>query len=203
MNRLVSTAVERAIQSLSDQDEKLAKEVVAGDDRIDAEEVRIEQECIDLLIKSGPLEPDQLRCVLCLIKINSDLERVADCAVNIAERLAGFVRQEAPPLPPDLRIMANSATGMLRDAVKAWVAQDADLATEVMKADDVVDALYDRLAKDMSERLTAESTYSKHYLGYVLAARDFERIADHATNIAEYVVHSATGQIVRHHKFRF
>jgi phosphate transport system protein len=197
MNKLVVAAVEQAIQSLSEQDEKLAGQVIAGDDVIDREEVRIERECIALLT-GGQLPPEQLRYVLCLIKINSDLERVADCATDIAERLAGFVQREAPALPHDLRIMANSALGMLRDAVKAWVCQDAGSAGQVLKADDVVDALYDRLAGDMRNSLSQPSEFRRHYLDYLLAARDFERIADHATNIAECAIHSATGKIVRH-----
>ncbi len=203
MNKLVSSAVEQAVQSLTDQDQALAEQVVQGDDRIDAAEVRIEQSCIELVVKTEHIEPEQFRYVLCLIKINNDLERVADCAVNIAGRLPSFVRSEAPGLPPDLRIMANSAAGMLRDAVKAWVAQDCELAKEVMKADDVVDALYDQLARDLADRLTAATPNSRHYLAYLLAARDFERIADHATNIAESVVHSATGQIVRHQEIHY
>jgi phosphate transport system protein len=197
MNRLVSAAVENAIHSLVEQDQKLARQVVAGDDEIDVQEVRIEQSCIDLLT-SGDLDADHIRYVLCLLKINSDLERIADCAVDVAERLPGFVQREAPALPNDLWIMANSAFGMARDAMKAWVAQDPRCAAEVMRADDVVDALYDRLATDLRDNLSKPTPSRRHYLDYVMAARDFERIADHATNIAECAIHSATGRIVRH-----
>jgi phosphate transport system protein len=200
MNRLVSAAVEQAIRSLVEQDETLARQVVAGDDEIDAHEVRIEQSCIDLLTAGG-LDADHIRYVLCVIKINNDLERIADCAVDVAERLPGFVQREAPALPNDLWIMANSAFGMVRDAVKAWVAQDPRCATEVLRADVVVDALYDRLATDMRDTLSRPSSFRRHYLDYLLAARDFERIADHATNIAECAIHSATGRIVRHQTF--
>jgi len=201
MNRLVSASVEQAIQSLTDQDEQLARQVVDGDDAIDREEVRIEQECIDLLMSH--LSADQLRYVVCLIKINNDLERIADCAVDIAERLPGFVLRVAPALPLDLCIMANSAYGMLRDAMKAWVAQDPTGAGEVVRADDVVDNLYDRLADDLRDNLSKPTEFRRHYIDYLLAARDFERIADHATNIAECVIHSVTGQIVRHQQSKY
>lgn len=197
MNRLVLSAVELAVQSLADQNVTLARQVVQSDDAIDRAEVGIERDCIELLTASL-LPNDQLRYVLCLIKINSDLERAADCAVNIAERLPGFVAREAPTLPHELRIMANSATGMVRDAVNAWLAQDVVSAREVLRADDVVDALYDQLARDLRESLAQPTAFRMHYLDYLLAARDFERIADHATNIAECAIHSATGKIVRH-----
>lgn len=201
MNRRVAAAVDRAIRCLTEQDEALAREVIAGEDAIDNEEVRIEQACLDLLAESQ-LPAEQVRYVLCLIKINSDLERIADCALNIAERLEGFVRREAPALPQDLRILANSACGMLRDAVRAWVAQSPDAALEVLRADEIVDALYDQLARDVTESLTRPTGSTRHYLDYLLAARDFERIADHATNIAECAIHSATGRIVRHQDFK-
>ncbi|MDD4888749.1 MAG: PhoU domain-containing protein, partial [Phycisphaerae bacterium] len=152
MNRRVAAAVDQAVACLINQDESLAREVLSGDDAIDNEEVRIEQECLDLLTE-GQLPADQLRYALCIIKINSDLERIADCAVNIAGRLEGFVEREAPALPQDLRIMANSACGMLRDAMRAWVAQDPQGAVEVLRADEVVDALYDQLARDVTESL--------------------------------------------------
>lgn len=201
MNRRVALAVEQAVESLSEQDQRLATRVAEGEEAIDADEVRLEAEAVELLSESR-LSADEIRYVLCVIKINSDLERVADCAVNIAERLAGFVEREAPALPHDLHIMANSACGMLRDAVRAWVAQDPEAAAEVLRADEVVDALYDRLAADLKDSLAKLTAFRRHYLDYLLAARDFERIADHATNVAECVIHSATGKIVRHQEFK-
>lgn len=203
MAKRVAEAVDDCIVALAEQNRELAGQVVAGDDKIDREEVRIEKACIKLLTDTK-LKPDHVRFLLCLIKINSDLERIADCATNIAEHIEGFIEREAPPLPAELRIMANSACGMVNNSVQAWMNQDSDQALEVMRTDDIVDSLYEQLADDLSKRLSSgkEPRNSANYLNYLVAARNFERIADHATNIAECVVQSATGEIIRHQAIR-
>ncbi|MCG3178123.1 MAG: Phosphate-specific transport system accessory protein PhoU [Phycisphaerae bacterium] len=198
--RKVVSSVEQSIGALVEQDEELAAQVIAAEPTIDRDEVRIEQACIDRMIQAKSLGADEVRFLLSTLKVLGDLERIGDCAMNIAERLGRFVELEAPALPADLAILANSAYGLIRDAVNAWVAQDVEQARMVMRGDDVTDALYEQLAQDLSARLGSRGAagHVGRYLDYLIAARNYERIADHATNIAECVIFRVTGRIVRH-----
>src|SRR5580704_474053 len=148
MTALVLQVVEQACDSLFTANSKLAQETINLDQRIDEEEVRVEKSAIDLLALQQPAAVD-LRTVTTIIKVNADFERIADCGVNIAQRMLPLSHQGAYRAPPDLRLMANTVLGTLRDTIKAFNLRDENLARHVLKSDDVVDALYHQIVQDM------------------------------------------------------
>jgi phosphate transport system protein len=199
MSALVLQIVEQAIESVLDADPELARKTIDSDRRIDDEEVKVEQSAIDLLALHQPAAGD-LRLITTIIKINSDLERIADCAVNVAQRVLPLAQDDDYEPPADLRLMCTSVVANLRDAVKAFNLADADLARQVVRNDDVVDALYHQIVQDMLTRMqTADGRRDASIeLSHVMIAKNLERIADHCTNIAEDVIYVRSGRIVRH-----
>lgn len=198
MTASVQLEVERAVEAVLEADPKLAREVIEGDQRIDEEEVHIEKCAIDLLALFQPAASD-LRLITTIIKVNGDFERIADCAVNVAQRVptlaAGNQKYVAPQ---DLRIMGNTVISTLRDTIKAFNLPDAELARQVLRSDDVVDALYHQIVQDMVGMMEADGHHAGLDLSNIMIAKNLERIADHCTNIAENVVYVASGRIIRH-----
>jgi phosphate transport system protein len=199
MSALVQQIVERAIDAVLDTDADLARRTILEDERIDDEEVLVEKAAIDLLALHQPAAGD-LRLITSVIKVNSDLERIADCAVNVAQRVLPLAQGEAYKPPDDLRLMCTSVAANLRDAVKAFNMGDAELARQVVRNDDIVDALYHQIVQDMLSRMErAGGGYDAGaQLANVMIAKNLERIADHCTNIAEDVIYVQSGRIVRH-----
>ena len=214
MGAMVQQAVEEAVQAVLAHDDKLARQVVDGDRRIDEEEVRVEKAAIDLLALHQPAAGD-LRYVTTVIKVNSELERIADCAVNAAQRVLplagapgtggagndsagsgpGTARYEPPA---DLRLMGNTVLSTLRDTIRALNLGDVDLARQVMRGDDVVDALYHQIVQDLLCHIQDGVHRASSDLSYIMIAKNLERIADHCTNIAEDVIYVRSGRIIRH-----
>lgn len=197
MSAAVQQEVEQAVEAVLTADIKLARQVIEGDKRIDEQEVLIEKGAIDLLALFQPAASD-LRLITTIIKVNGDFERIADCAVNVAQRvpnLAGTGRYEPPQ---DLRIMGTSVIALLRDTIKAFNLPDPALAQQVLKGDDVVDALYHQIVHDMVGMMEADSHQASLDLSTIMIAKNLERIADHCTNIAENVVYVSSGRIIRH-----
>ena len=197
MSTLVYQLVETSVDSLLQADARLAQDAISQDDRIDAEEVAVEKSCIDLLALQQPAAGD-LRLVTTIIKVNSDFERIADCAVNVAQRVLPLARQESYDPPTDLRLMSNSVLATLRDTIKAFNLQDEMLARQVLRSDDVVDALYHQIVQDMLNMMESDGQKANTDLGNIMIAKNLERIADHCTNIAEDVIYVHTGRIIRH-----
>jgi phosphate transport system protein len=197
MSTLVYQIVETAVESLLQADSRLAQSAISQDDRIDAEEVNVERMCIDLLALHQPAAGD-LRLVTTIIKVNSDFERIADCAVNVAQRVLPLARQESYDPPTDLRLMSSSVLATLRDTIKAFNLGDEALARQVLRSDDVVDALYHQIVQDMLIMMEADGQKANTDLGNIMIAKNLERIADHCTNIAEDVIYVHTGRIIRH-----
>ena len=198
MGAMVQQLVEQAVQAVLDADPALARHVIDADDRVDAEEIKVEQAAISLLALHQPAAVD-LRLVTTVIKVNSEFERIADCAVNAAQRVLPLAHGgEGYQPPPDLRLMANSVVATLRDTIKAFNLGDVDLARQVMRGDDVVDALYHQIVQDMLTRMQAEGHKAGTDLSNIMIAKNLERIADHCTNIAEDVVYVRSGRIIRH-----
>jgi phosphate transport system protein len=200
MTALVQQAVEQAVEAVFDCDAELAQQVIDGDARIDEEEVKVEKGAIDLLALYQPAATD-LRLITTVIKANSDFERIADCAVNIAQRLLPISNGPASgtfKLPTDLRVMANSVVATLRDTIKAFNLGDEPLARKLLKGDDVVDALYHQIVQDMLALMQSDSHQANLDLSTIMIAKNLERIADHCTNIAESVVYVQSGRIIRH-----
>lgn len=197
MTAMVQQAVEQSIEAVQTLDTRLAQTCIASDQQIDDEEVKIELEAINLLALHAPAATD-LRMITGIIKVNSDLERIADCAVNIAQRVRPLSQMERYQAPKDLRLMANSVLQCLRDAIKAFNLSDAELARQVLRSDDVVDALYHQIVQDMLNRMEQDGQRANKDLSNIMIAKNLERIADHCTNIAEDVIYVQSGRIVRH-----
>jgi phosphate transport system protein len=193
----VEKAIYDAIRALVERDSNLAQQVIEGDDAIDAQEVVLEDRCIRLLVMRQPVARD-LRFVTTAIKINYDLERIADNAVNIAERALEL--NEEPILKPyiDIPRMADTARAMLRDVLDAFVNQDAAKAMEVIKADDLVDDLNSQIFRELLTFMMEDQHTIPRAIRIMFVSKYLERIADHTTNIAEMVIFMVTGRSVRH-----
>ncbi len=197
LSAMVQQLVEKAVESVYTADAKLAREMIDSDVRINDEEVRIEQQAINLIALHQPAASD-LRLITTVIKVNSDLERIADCAVNIAQRVIMLDKIGDYEVPSDLLLMGNSVVTMLHDTVKAFNLIDETLARHVTRSDDVVDALYHQIVQDMLALMESERQNANTDLANIMIAKNLERIADHCTNIAEDVIYIHTGRIIRH-----
>jgi phosphate transport system protein len=197
MTALVQQVVGQSIDSIFTADGLLAQRVIDSDNRIDEEEVEVERTAIDLLALYQPAAVD-LRLISAIVKANNDFERIADCAVNVAQRVMLLARLESYTPPDDLRLMGSSVVSTLRDTIKSFNLQDDGLARQVLRSDDVVDALYHQIVQDMLSSMETDSQKVNSDLAYIMIAKNLERIADHCTNIAENVVYVSSGKIIRH-----
>jgi len=198
MGGLVEERVHRAVHSLVHRREEDAQRIIATDKEINDLQMEIDDRCLKLLATQTPLAVD-LRLITSAMKINADLERVGDQAVNIAESVLVLIPQ--PPLKPliDIPRMAEIAEKMIRDALDAFVKRDAGLARDVLRRDDEVDNLKDQVFRELLTYMMADPGTIQRALSLILISRNLERIADHATNIAEDVIFIAEAKDVRHH----
>jgi phosphate transport system protein len=198
MGALVEDRVHRAVQALIHRREEEAQWIIATDKEINDLQIAIDNRCLKLLATQTPLAVD-LRLITSAMKINADLERVGDQAVNIAESVLVLLPQ--PPLKPliDIPRMAIIAEKMVRDALDAFVKKDAALARDVLRRDDEVDDLKDQVFRELLTYMMADPGTIQRALSLILISRHLERIADHATNIAEDVIFIAEAKDVRHH----
>jgi phosphate transport system protein len=194
---LVEEGTHKAIVALTEFRSDLAEEVLALDHEIDRREVEIEEECLKILALHQPVARD-LRFVIGVLKVNNDLERMGDQAVNIAERAVLLSKHPPLGLPLDFHRMAEVVRTMLRSALDAHVNEDTELAKSVRLMDDEVDDLHREMFGMLESRMCDESGVVKRSIAYLSASRDLERIADLATNIAEDVIFMVDGQVVRH-----
>ena len=199
---LVEKAVDRSLSALLDRNATLAREVIDGDDAVDDLENEVEEKCLEVLAMRQPVARD-LRFICGMMKVNSDLERMGDLAVNIAERAE--VLAEVAPLPfrPDVSRLAAVAKRMVREGLDALVKRDADLALRVWKSDVEADRLYRELVGEAIQFMREHPDRIGDVMHLVGALRNLERLADHATNIAEDVIFVASGRIVRHKMVEF
>jgi len=198
MGGLVEERVHRAVHALVHRAEEEAQRIIATDKEINDLQIDVDNRCLRLLATQTPLAVD-LRLITSAMKINADLERVGDQAVNIAESVLVLIPQ--PPLKPliDIPRMATIAEKMIRDALDAFVERDAGLARDVLRRDDEVDELKDQVFRELLTYMMADPGTIQRALSLILISRNLERIADHATNIAEDVIFIAEGRDVRHH----
>jgi len=197
LSAVVEENVRRAVASLQQGDEALARQAIGIDLEIDQTEIDVEEECLKILALHQPVAID-LRLIIACLKINNDLERIGDLAVRIAKRVIDLLQGRRPQIPPELPLMADKAQAMLAKSLDALVGLDADLAREVLPADDEVDDMH-RAVGARVEAQILDSPESLHGLLHIFTiSRCLERIADHATNIAEDVVYMLEGEIVRH-----
>jgi phosphate transport system protein len=199
MSEAAEDLVERSIRALLDKDTEAAEAVVAGDSVLNRLEIDIEQSAVSLLALQQPMARD-LRFIIGAIKISSDLERVGDHAVNIAESASRLVQAGATIVPtPELEDMARRARQMLSDALDAFIKSDGTLGREVCRADDAVDALHNSIFRILLTHMMADARTISPALELLLVSRNLERIADLATNIAEDAVYLAEGKQIKHH----
>jgi phosphate transport system protein len=197
MGELVESRVRDAIASLLQRQSDLAVKVASGDAGVNALELEVDDLCIKFLALQNPMASD-LRLVRSIIKVNTDLERVGDQAVNIAQ---GVIRLLSKPLlrPTfDVARLGETAVGMLHDSLRSFVEQDVTLAQSVLVRDDEADELRDGIFRVLLTHMMADPGVIERALGLILVSRCLERIADHATNIAEEVIFFVEGRVVRH-----
>lgn len=194
---LVEDQVQLATRAFLDRDEQLAETVIRRDAEIDHREVDLEEECLKTLALHQPVAID-LRFVVAALKINNDLERIGDLAVNIARKALAFAREPYIDIPFDVSGMSEKTQAMLRDAIDALVNLDAQLAERVCHADDEVDSLKREYREQTESLIRREPQKAPAYLRLLAVTRNLERIADCATNIAEDVTYMVVGKIIRH-----
>jgi len=197
MGALVEDRVHRAVRSLIDRRMEEADEVITSDQEVNELHIELDDRCLKLLATQTPLAGD-LRLITSAMKINSDLERIGDQAVNIAENVVKILPY--PPLKPliDIPRMAEIAEKMTRDALDCFVRKDPTLARDVLKRDDEVDQLKDQVFRELLTYMMADPGTIQRALSLILISRNIERIADHATNIAEDVIFLVEAKDVRH-----
>ena len=198
MGALVEERVHRAIQALMERSPAAAEEIARGDQDVNELQIEIDERCLRLFALQQPMASD-LRLITSAMKINADLERIGDQAVNIAEQAVRIA--DHPPLKPiiDLPRMAGIAERMTRESLDAFVRKDAELARSILKRDDEVDELKDHVFRVLLTYMMADPGTIERALGLILVSRHLERIADHATNIAEDVIFVVEAKDVRHH----
>lgn len=193
----VEASVRDAVDAIVTRDCDLAQQCIIRDERIDDMEVKIEEECLKVLALHQPVAVD-LRFLIAVLKINNDLERIADMAVNIAERTMFVAAQPHVSVPIDYQGMGVAAKRMLNDCLDALVNMDADLAEQVCASDDQIDQLNRQAFMHVEKHLQANPDDFQTLLHMLSASRHLERIGDLATNIAEDVIYMIRGDIVRH-----
>jgi phosphate transport system protein len=197
MGGLVEDQIRRALRALVEHDGDQAQEVIERDRQVNAYDVEIDEKCVELLALHQPTAKD-LRFITTAMKIVTDLERIGDQAVNIAQRVIELNRE--PQLKPyiDLPRMAEKAQRMVKDSLDAFVAGDTELARQVCAKDEEVDALKEQLFRELLTFMLADPKTISRAIRLILISRFLERMADHATNIAEMVIYMVESKMVRH-----
>ena len=193
----VETAIAEAMRALVERDPDLARKCIREDHAVNKMEVDIDELCVSILARRQPAAED-LRLLISGLKTSTDLERIGDLAVNMCERTLDLL--EVPSLKPliDLPRMAELARGMLSDALNAYVKGDAELAEEVCIRDDLVDRLNEQVFRELITYIMEDPHTISQALALMMISRYLERIADHATNIAEMVIYQVKGRDIRH-----
>ena len=196
MSEVVESMVSRACRTISEQRRDLSEDVIATDEEVDRREVQIEEKCLEILA----LELDEmaLRRVATVMKINGDLERIADLAANVAKRSRAVAGWREVDLFPLFERISTMAEKMVSEALGAFVNLDTTAALSVCQRDEEIDQLRERISRRLVQSMEDDPPMIEQGLQLVLAVRHFERIADRATNIAEDVIYLVEGQIARH-----
>ena len=198
MGGLAEDRVRAAVESLVSRNTDMVAEVLTGDAPINQLHIEIDSRCFTLLALHQPMAVD-LRAIVAAVKINTDLERVGDLAINIAEAATRYLKH--PPVKEliDIPRMATIAQGMLRDALDAYVRRDTGMAQAVLNEDDALDALKTQVFRELLSYMLSDPSKIEPALDLILISRHLERIGDHATNVAEDVIFMVTAKDVRHH----
>ena len=198
MGGLAEERVRAALEGLVSRDSAIIERVMRGDEPINRLHIEVDNRCFRLLALHQPMATD-LRAIVAAVKINSDLERVGDLAVNIAEAALRYVLHPPVKKLVDIPVMGELAQGMLRDALDSYVNSDTQLAQQVLNADDRLDDLKSVVFRDLLAHMMKDPTTVEPALDLILISRHLERIGDHATNVAEDVIFMVSALDVRHH----
>ncbi len=196
---MAQESIFKSVEALKNRDRGQAREVIDSDDKIDELELTVDEKCIDLIARHQPMAGD-LRFITTGMKINAELERIADLAVDIAQRVLELV--DKPILKPliDIPKLSVIAQNMVRDAIDAFVKKDAQLAKKVVLADSEADRLRNLVQEELiNDYMARDPATAPRAVPLLLIARHLERICDHTTNIAEDVIYMVQGKIVKHH----
>lgn len=198
MGSFAEHAIAESIRSLLEGKKEVAQQVIEQDKQIDLYEILIDDNVVDLLALQQPVASD-LRFILAASKINNDLERIGDHAVNIAE--SALVCAGLPPLTPlvDIPQMAQITKGMLRDAIDGFIHNNTTICRAVLQSDDIIDNLNKRIVQVLLDLMRSDTRSIDHALELIRISRNLERVADLATNIAEEVIFAAEARVVKHH----
>lgn len=197
MAGMAEQAIDLAVQAYVQRDLTLCKRVLDNESGINRAEREVDELAIDLLAMQQPMAID-LRFILAVIKINADLERVGDQAVNIAQRVMNMIEFNAADLPVDIPAMAAKVRSMVRDALRSFIEGDTELAKHVLEGDDEIDRMNHEAFAELSRCMQTKPDSAVQALDALSIARNLERVADHATNIAEDVIFWVRGADVRH-----
>ena len=199
MSAMAQEAIYKSIEALKNRNNAQAEEVINKDDKIDQQELLVDEECIDLIARRQPVAGD-LRFITTGMKINAELERIADLAVDISQRVLELA--DKPLLKPliDIPKLSTIAQNMVRDSIDAFVNRDVELAKKVVLSDSEADKLRNLIQEELiNDYMVRDGTTAVRAVPLLLIARYLERICDHATNIAEDVIYMVEAKVVRHH----
>lgn len=194
---MVEERLRMSIKAIETWDAGLAEDIIRRDYEIDELEIEVEEECLKILALHQPVAVD-LRFIIATIKINSELERIGDEAVNIANRVRNISKRRKLDLSFDFTIMAEKAATMLRLSLDALVNLDQDLAFKVLTLDDEVDLMHREIYDRIKEAMSQNPDYVGYLINLYTTSRHLERVGDHSTNIAEEVIYLIEGEIIRH-----
>jgi phosphate transport system protein len=200
LGTMVEERVRRISSAITDRDAVVAEEIVRSDFEVDEMEVEIEEECLKIMALHQPVAID-LRFLVAVIKINNDLERIADETVNIAQRIKTMVKDQPSRFAFDYEPMAAEVEKMLQLSLDALVNMDVDTAFRVVTMDDDVDGIHRRAYQLIRDEMKQHPEQITFLINFYLISRHLERIADHATNIAEEVIYLIEGEIIRHAEY--
>jgi phosphate transport system protein len=195
--RTVEGSVNRALRALIERNDRLASEVFLTEPRINEMEIVIDEHAVRML-RQGNLHESDVRLIVATLKINNDLERMGDLAVNLSERAVSLAGMGEVQAPPELEPMTVAVRAMVTKCLGALIYQNVELATQVLESDDIVDRHRDQVFETLLAGMTENPAQAAPNLQFVLASRSLERIADHTTNIAEDVLFWVRGLEVRH-----
>lgn len=193
MGALIENAIDRAVGALFKQDESLAESAIEFDSEVDRKERDIESRCLKLLLQQQPVARD-LRTISSALKMITDMERIGDQAADIAEITHRLKQTDAPLCDTHIKEMSKSTIRMVKESVDAFVARDLALAQKVIAEDDEVDDMFVHVRDELVQMLKKEESEPSAVIDVLMIAKYFERIGDHATNIAEWVAFSITGR---------
>jgi len=193
----IEDALQKAVKALKTRDLVLADQVIEHDNVLDQIEVEIEEDCLKILALHTPVAKD-LRYVIAILKINNDLERIADQAVNIASRTRSLYLRRKKLLPDELNIMVDRSQAMLRESLKSLINLDTKIAKHVIECDDEVDELNRKMYDIVQDEIRKDPENAEFSINLLSVSKNLERVADLVTNIAEDVIYLVDGEIVRH-----